>query len=307
MQTSHFTLNAPDGQQIACYRWSSESVTPRAVVQIEHGAAEHAGRYGRVAERLVAAGYEVFANDHRAHGRTADQFGTFGVARPGGWSAIIDDVHLLTQHITHELPGLPVVLFGHSMGSMIAQAYVQRWGGELGALVLSGTAGGLGLDDATLSMVVALGEGDGADQPSEVFAAMFGGFNEPFTAPNATGFEWLSRDVDEVAAYVADPWCGFPLSNGYVADMLAGTSQMWTPGAEAAIPHDLPMYVVSGANDPVGGEQLQSVKDLVARYEAMGIGPITLKVYPDARHETLNETNREEVETDFLAWLDATV
>ncbi|NND74686.1 MAG: alpha/beta hydrolase [Ilumatobacter sp.] len=305
MSAESFTITAPDGQQVACFRWRADA--PKAAVQIEHGAAEHAARYGRVAERLVGAGYEVFANDHRAHGRTADQFGTFGVARPGGWSAIVDDAHQLTRHIRDELPDAPIVLFGHSMGSFIAQQYVQQWGDGLAGLVLSGTAGGLDLDDATMAIITALGEGDGADEPSEVFAAMFGGFNEPFAGPDATGFEWLSRDADEVAAYVADPWCGFPLSNGYVADMLAGTAATWTPEAEANIPRDLPVYVMGGAQDPVGGENVQSVKDLVARYEAAGIGPITLKLYDGGRHEMLNETNRDEVETDLVAWLDATV
>ncbi len=303
MSAATFTITAPDGQQIAAYRWGGDA--PKAAVQIAHGAAEHAARYSRLADRLVDAGYAVFANDHRAHGRTADEFGTFGVARPGGWSAIIDDTHRLTQHIREQLPNTPIVLFGHSMGSFIAQEYAQRWGDELAGLVLSGTAGGLDLDDATMAMITALGEGDGADQPSEVFAAMFGGFNEPFGGP--TGFEWLSRDADEVAKYVADPWCGFPLSNGYVADMLTGTAAMWTPEAEARMPRDLPVYVMGGEQDPVGGENVQSVKDLVARYAAMGVGTVDLKLYEGGRHEMLNETNRDDVEADLVAWLDATV
>lgn len=303
MTPASFEITASDGQQLAAYRWSGDA--PKAAVQIAHGAAEHAARYRRVAQRLVASGYAVFANDHRAHGRTADEFGTFGVARPGGWSAIIDDTYRLTEHIREQLPDTPVVLFGHSMGSFIAQEYAQRWGDELAGLVLSGTAGGLDLDDDTMAMIIALGEGDGADQPSEVFAAMFGGFNEPFGGP--TGFEWLSRDDAEVAKYVADPWCGFPLSNGYVADMLAGTAAMWTPEAEARVPKDLPVYVMGGAVDPVGGEDVQSVKDLVARYEQLGIGPITLRLYPDGRHEMLNETNRDDVEADLVAWLDGIV
>lgn len=307
MDTVEFTIEGADGQTVAAYRWSDDAVTPRGVLQIAHGASEHAMRYARVAEFLVRGGYIVYASDHRAHGRTADQFGKFGVARPGGWDAIVDDVHVLTKHIAGVHPGLPIVLFGHSMGSMIAQGYVQRWGADLAALVLSGTTGGLGLDDDTLGFVVALGEGEGADQPSEVFAAMFGGFNQPFDAPDATGFEWLSRDAREVQKYVDDPWCGFPLSNGYVADMLAGTAAMWTPEAEAQIRRDLPVYVMGGAADPVGGERAQSVHELVGRYEVLGVGPLTLKLYTDGRHEMLNEVNREEVEADLLAWVDSVI
>ncbi len=304
--TSQFTFTGADGQKIAAYSWVPADPA-KAVVQIAHGASEHAARYGRLADRLVASGYAVYAQDHRAHGRTADEYGRFGVARPGGWEAIIDDTHRLTEHVKGEHPGAPIVLFGHSMGSFIAQAYLQRWGDELAGLVLSGTAGGLGLDDAMMGMILGLGEGDGADQPSEVFGAMFAGFNEPFHADGATGFEWLSRDEAEVQKYVADPWCGFPLSNGYVADMLGGTAAMWTDEAESAIRRDLPIYVMSGEHDPVGGENVQSVRDLVARYEALGAGPISVKLYPDGRHEMLNELNRDEVEADLVAWIDSVI
>lgn len=305
MEQSELTIEGGDGQTIAVYRWDDGSRPPKGIVQIAHGASEHALRYARVAERLVDAGYAVYANDHRAHGRTADEHGTFGVARPGGWAAIVDDLHVLTDHIAAEHPDTPIVLFGHSMGSMMAQEYLQRWGDDLAGLVLSGTTGGLALDDATLGVVVALGEGDGADQPSEVFAAMFGGFNEPFAGDGATGFEWLSRDAEEVRKYVDDPWCGFPLSNGYVADMLAGTSAMWTPEAEANIRTDLPIYVMGGDQDPVGGENVETVHELVGRYEALGAGPVTLKLYPGGRHEMLNELNRDEVERDLVAWIDS--
>lgn len=301
-----FTYDGADGQTISAYSWLPDGA-PKAVLQITHGAAEHAARYGRVAEHLSAVGYAVYGQDHRAHGRTADEHGQFGVARPGGWNAIVDDTHRLTEHIAGEHPGVPIVLFGHSMGSFIAQAYIQRWGADLAGVVLSGTAGGLGLDDATIGMIVTFGEGDGHDQPSEVFGAMFAGFNEPFASDDATGFEWLSRDAAEVQKYVDDPWCGFPLSNGYVADMLSATAAMWTPEAEEAIRRDLPVYVMSGENDPVGGENVQTVRDLVARYEATGVGPVTVQLYPDARHETLNEVNRDEVEANLLAWLDSVV
>ena len=307
MEAQPFTFEGSDGQTVAGYRWSANDRAPKAVLQIAHGAAEHAMRYARVAQRLVAAGYDVYANDHRAHGRTADEHGTFGIARPGGWSAIVQDVHQLSEHVRGEQPGVPVVLFGHSMGSMIAQGYFQQWGGELAALVLSGTAGGLGLDADTLAMIVAMGDGEGADEPSEIFAAMFDGFNAPFAGDDPTGFEWLSRDETEVAKYVDDPWCGFALSNGYVADMLGGTASMWTSEAEASIPRDVPVYVFGGEMDPVGGENAQSVHDLVDRYRALGVESLTLNVYPGARHETLNETNRDQVEQDLVAWLDKTV
>lgn len=301
-----FTYDGADGQTIAAYSWEP-SGQPKAVVQITHGASEHAARYGRVAERLVSAGYAVYAQDHRAHGRTAAEHGRFGVARPGGWEAIIDDSHRLTVHISFEHPGVPIVLFGHSMGSMIAQAYLQRWGKDLSGLVLSGTTGGRGRDEATLEKVRSLGEGDSADKPSEVFAAIFAAFNAPYAGDETTGYEWLSRDNAEVGAYAQDPWCGFSLSNGYVADMFAGTADTWEPEAESAIRRDLPILVMGGDNDPVGGKDVQTVHDLVARYEALGAGPITVQLYPGGRHEMLNEINRDEVEGNLVGWLDSIV
>ncbi len=304
MNESTFELEASDGQRLFAYRWLPDG-DPKAIVQIAHGASEHSARYRRVAEALTAAGYGAYAADHRAHGRTAADFGQFGVARPGGWEAIVDDLHELTTHIKSDHPGVPVVLMGHSMGSMMGQEYLQRWSGELAAAVLSGTTGGSVLDEDMLGAIVAMGDGDAADQPSEVFAGMFAGFNEPFAGPGATGFEWLSRDADEVELYVDDPWCGEPLSNGYVADMMSGMQKTWTGGGEAEIGKDLPIYVFGGEDDPVGGTKADSVRDLVSRYESLGIGPVTLQLYPGGRHEMLNETNRDEVEADLVAWLDS--
>ncbi len=302
MHDTTFTFEAALGQQILCRRWYGDA-TPRAVVQIAHGASEHSDRYSRLAEVLVDAGYEVYANDHRGHGRTGAEFGRFGVARPGGWAGLVSDQHSLTGVIRGERPGTPIVLFGHSMGSMIAQGYIQQWADDLAGVVLSGTTGASVVDDATLEMIVDFGAGEAADEPSELFAAMFAGFNAPFDGPGATGFEWLSRDEVEVGKYVEDPDCGDPLSNGFVADMLSGSAEMWQPENEARISSDLAVYLFSGEHDPVGGEKAESVVALAARYEEMGIGPVTLRIYPDGRHEMLNETNRAEVHQDLLNWL----
>jgi alpha-beta hydrolase superfamily lysophospholipase len=301
---STFVLDASDGAKIFVYRWETDRQPPRAVVQIAHGASEHSARYRRVAEQLTAAGYSVYANDHRAHGRTAADFGRFGVARPGGWEAIVNDTHELTERIKQDHPGLPVVLFGHSMGSLIGQAYLPRWGSELAGAVLSGSTTPLEIDDATKQAVEALGASETADQPSDILAGMFAGFNTAFDGPDATGFEWLSRDPAEVRLYVDDPWCGEPLSNGYVADMLLAMEQPWKDENASRLPAGLPLYVFSGDRDPVGGELGESVRELADRYRARGVGPVTLRLYPEGRHEMLNETNRDEVHRDLLAWLE---
>jgi alpha-beta hydrolase superfamily lysophospholipase len=306
MQDDTFTFDAADGQRIHVYRWLPAGAA-KAAVQIAHGAAEHAGRYQRLAAVLVAAGYAVYANDHRGHGQTAAQFGRYGIAGLDGWEAIVSDVRRLTQHLRSRHPGVPVVLLGHSMGGMIVQDYLQRFGADLAGAVLSGTAGReLPNVDEILPLLEAELNAAGRDAPSQTFLSIFARFNEPFAGPDATGLEWLSRDRAEVRAYIEDPWCGQPLSNGFVHDMLLGARRMWAPENERCVALGGPLLVFAGDEDPVG-EFGEAMRDLVARYEGFGIGPITLRLYPQGRHEMLNETNRDEVHADLVAWLAASV
>jgi alpha-beta hydrolase superfamily lysophospholipase len=300
MKRDDFTFEGGDGTSIEATSWLPEDA-PAMVVQIAHGASEHLERYGDFAARLVEDGYGVYAIDHRGHGRSADRHGSFGIARPGGWNAIIDDSHRLSEIIRSRHPGVRIVLFGHSMGSFIAQAYIQRWGHELAGLILSGSSHGLEGADVVIPLLEAAAA-DQADVPSEIFAAMFAGFNAPFDREAATGFEWLSRDPAEVQKYVDDPWCGAPLSNGFVLDMLRGMMATWDPEAEASVPRGLPTLIISGSQDPVGGFG-EGVGALAARFEELGVHPVTFHLYPDARHELLNETIRDRVYDDIRAWL----
>lgn len=295
------TMERPDATLAVC-RWPSPAATVGRLL-IAHGASEHAARYSRFAAAAAAAGWEVFALDHRGHGRTAADHGAPGVARPGGWSAMVDDLVALTDQIRGD-GEVPVVLFGHSMGSLLAQRVMQVAGSRLAGVVLSGTSGELEGAAELEAILRAVEEAEGADQPSALFAGMFAGFNEPFeqAGTESTGYEWLSRDADEVALYVADPWCGGDLSNGFVTDMIIGMAAMWTPESEATIPSDLPILLVAGDRDPVGGFGA-SVRALHDRYASMGLGPLELRLYPGARHELLNETNRDDVHAHLLGWL----
>ena len=145
MREQTFELRADDGVALHVYRFEPESAPAKAVVQIEHGMAEHAARYRRVAEALTAAGYAVYADDHRGHGKTApgkDDLGFF--AEQDGWNRAVRDFELLRERIVEEHPKRPVFLLGHSMGSLLAQSYVAEHGRSLAGLVLSGTGGGSG-------------------------------------------------------------------------------------------------------------------------------------------------------------------
>jgi len=296
-----FTLTGRDGESFEATSWLPQS-QPSTVVQIMHGAGEHLERYERVAEDLVGAGLGVYAHDHRGHGRTADRHGRYGIARPGGWTAMIDDASVVTDRIRADHADVKVVLFGHSMGSFVTQSYMERWGSDLTGVVLSGSSHGLEGSDELIPMLDAIAEAD-ADSPSDLYAAMFAGFNEPFTSDEATGFEWLSCDTDEVRKYVDDPWCGAPLSNGFVADMIRGMVAGWDPEAEAKIPTNVPILVMSGLQDPVGGFG-ESVSALATNLAALGITRVTANMYPDGRHEMLNEVNRDEVTADLIRWIE---
>jgi alpha-beta hydrolase superfamily lysophospholipase len=302
MQRTDTTITAADGETIELTSWLPDG-EPSLIVHVMHGASEHLERYARIAGVLVASGYGVYAHDHHGHGRTAARSGSFGRRRRGGWEMIIADAHAVTEHVRARHPSARLVLFGHSMGSFIAQGYVERWGSELSGVVYSGSSHGLEGGADLVPILDQMAE-TAPDAPSELFAAIFAGFNAPFADECTTGFEWLSRDQRQVAAYVADPWCGTgnPLSNGFVADMIRGMLATWDPAAEEVVTKDLPTLVIAGDHDPVGGNG-ESVRALVARYEELGIGPVTLHLYPGARHELLNETNAADVDTDLLAWL----
>jgi alpha-beta hydrolase superfamily lysophospholipase len=295
-----------DGVEIVCER-RLPAAAPKAIVVIAHGMAEHAARYARFAGELAASGYAVYAPDHRGHGRTAGGddavggAGGLGWAGRDGWNAMLRDLDRLTALVCERHPQTPLMLFGHSMGSVLAQRFAQLHGDRLAGLILSGTFGGAPHISAGIAAASALCLLRGDRAPSALQRTMFAGFNKEF-APQTTGFEWLSRDAAEVRAYADDPRCGFTFSNRLLVDMLRGYAQTWKPANERRVPVTLPVLVFSGARDPVGGNT-RAVTALAERYRARGLRDVQVTFYPDGRHEMLNETNRDEVVRDVVAWL----
>lgn len=295
-------LDAADGARIHYRRWLG-TAPPRAVVQIVHGAAEHGGRYDRFARALVAQGYAAYAGDHRGHGLTRVRSGELGDAGPDAWNRFVEDERQLSERIRAAHPQAKLVLFGHSMGSFIVQDYLTRHGGLPDAVILSGTAYGPPPPPEAL----ALAEQAAAAAPlgpSQLWASRFEAFNQPFSGK--PGFEWLSRDEDEVRKYRDDPLAGFPFSNELVRDFFRGMAALRDPAREARIPQSLPVLVIQGSLDPVGAN-LQATQALLDRYRALGLTQVEHRFYEGARHELLNETNRDEVQGDLLAWLARTV
>ncbi len=303
MKAKTFTLKGKGGAKIFVYSWLPDG-KPAAAVQISHGMAEHAARYERFAEALTAAGYAVYANDHRGHGKTAGALKNVGYfADKDGWDILVDDMHRLTDHIKNQHPKIPVFLFGHSMGSFLSRDYISRWGGDIRGAILSGTGGDPGLLGKVGGLVARLEKGlRGGRAKSPLLTALsFGAFNKPFK-PNRTDFDWLSRDNAEVDKYVADPYCGGVFSAGFWVDFLKGLNSLYRPDYLSKIPKNLPLYLFSGERDPVGNDA-KGVREVYDSYKKAGLTDVTLKFYPDGRHEMLNETNRKEVFKDVIAWL----
>ncbi len=281
---SELTYKSADGTRIAAYRWDPEN-PPRAAVQITHGMGEHARRYDHVAHALNEAGFVVYAQDHRGHGASADP-ASYGDLGPGSWDALVDDIGLLSGIIRDDHADLPLILLAHSMGSFAAQQYLLDHSADVDAVVLTGTAV-IDLLEPALDL----------SQPLDL--AMF---NAAFV-PARTDYDWLSRDEAIVDAYIADPACGFGIDAEATKGMFAGARRLADPAQVATMRPDLPVYIAAGENDPVNGG-LALLTPLTDRYQAAGLDDVTVRVYPGARHEILNETNRDEVIAELNAWLD---
>lgn len=279
-----FTSNH-DGLSLATYTWGGDLDSPRGVVQIAHGLGEHSARYARVAEALNAAGYAVAAIDHRGHGASiAGTPGDFGAA---GWDGLVGDLVDFGASLAEQHPGLPLFLIAHSMGSFAAQSALLDHSGQYTGVVLSGSSA---LD------VLAAGVAE-SPEPAGLEA-----FNAGFE--HRTGYEWLSRDEAEVDVYVSDPLCGFDTPPETMPALFSHVGRLADPASLSAIRSDLPLLLVSGAADPLAGAG-QLVELLGRRYRDAGLTDVTVTLYPGARHEVFNETNRDEVIGDVVDWVRA--
>jgi alpha-beta hydrolase superfamily lysophospholipase len=303
-QPSTFALAGADGARLLVYRWLP-SAPPKAVVQIAHGLAEHAGRYHRLATTLAANGYAVYANDHRGHGRTATRPSDLGFfAKRDGWNKCVGDLWSLHQQLSADHRGRPVILIGHSMGSFLAQDFITRHGAALAGVVLSGSAGAPNAL-VTVARLIArlerlrLGAGGKSGLMRTIAFAPYSWQFRPVRTP----YDWLSRDSAEVDKYIADPLCGFRPSAQLWIDMLDALGPIADPERQKRIPKQLPIYVLAGDRDPVSGNA-KSLQQLVNAYRRAGLSQVTCKFYAGGRHNMFDETNRAEVVRDLLAWME---
>ena len=297
------TLESPTGARLNCYR-SKTRKKPNAIIQINHGMAEHGARYQRFMAALAKAGYHSVVHDHRGHGSTeADDapLGSFGNA--DGWQKVLDDVSAVHADIRSTYPGVPVVCFGHSMGATIAASWTLNTDKPADALAAwNGSCTGF-LPSMLVFMLKIERMFKGSDTASSLAAALtFDAWNKSFK-PNRTEFDWLSRDHQEVDKYVADPLCGFACTNGLWLDLLGGLNGLADRERIVRLPKSLPVHLLAGAEDPCSSKG-QAVTQFSARLMQAGLTDVTAINLPGTRHESLNEINRDETTGNFIKWLD---
>ncbi len=300
--TERFSIRSSDQKTtLAAYRLVPEK--PIAMVQISHGMCEYFLRYEEFATFLAKNGFLVFGHDHLGHGNSAPSADDLGFTASGGAADhLVEDVFRLSQKMRTDYPSLPLILFGHSMGSFIAREVLARHGGLYRAAVICGTGGPDTPAAAGKLLASLLIKLRGERHRSALLKSIaFAGYNKKFPQPcdrNA----WLTRDTAVVDRYNADPLCSYTFSTRAYHDLFTLVDWVSKKNHARRIPKKLPLLVVSGEDDPVGawGKGVNKVYD---RLVAAGVTDVTCKLYPEMRHEILNEEGKEQVWSDLLQWI----
>ncbi|WP_315923921.1 alpha/beta hydrolase [Mesorhizobium sp. SP-1A] len=295
---------SPTGAALNLYSRKADGAA-RAIVQINHGLAEHAARYARFADFLAAHGFHTYAHDHRGHGRTKAPDAPAGrFSGQGGAATVIADVLAVHDLIAKEHPGLPVILFGHSMGGLIALNFLFDHSDRVEAAAIWNANFSAGLAGRAALAILAWEKFRlGSDVPSRMLPKLtFQAWGKAVPG-RRTPFDWLSRDTAEVEKYISDPLCGWDASVSMWRDIFALIFRGADDASFAHVRRDLPVLLVGGEKDPAtnGG---RAVSQLAGRMRRMGFSNLVSKVYAGTRHESLNEVNRNAVMEDFAAWAD---
>lgn len=309
MKQTTFHISTKDNKKLFVRYWSLPPEEKlHSVVHIVHGMSDHSGRYAEFAEALVQAGFAVYAHDHRGHGHTAtseEERGFF--AEENGWRLAVDDIYTVTELIRQEHPNVPIILFGHSMGSLLSRRYAQLYGKHIQGLILcavGGDQGFLGVLAAEIAKLEMLFRGKRA-KSKLMTKLVFNGYNREFE-PIRTPVDWLSRDEQAVDRYIIDEMAGEVLCTSFFLDLITGVNVLHKKNNEMQIPKGLPLFMISGDKDPLG-KQGRDVKKVFESYKQLGIRDVTCKLYPEARHELLNELNKHEVFHDIIEWMNAKI
>jgi alpha-beta hydrolase superfamily lysophospholipase len=301
-KSREFSIEGIDNKKIFIRVWDDIS-NIKGAIQIIHGMAEHSGRYDEFARFLNVNGYIVYADDHRGHGKTEKTKEELGYLGEDGFNKIVEDENIITNFIKNQYKDIPVHIFAHSFGSFIGQEYITRYSKNINGIILSGSAMQIGLD-VKLGAVLTKFQRSFIDEKRQakiIDRLSFGSFNKKVANP-INKFAWLSRDESEVDKYIKDEYCGFISSINFYYTLFNGLNGLYKIDKLKNINKELPILVLSGDMDPVG-KYGRSVKKLYNQYKNLGIEKVSIKLYEGARHELLNETNRDEVYEYIVKWI----
>lgn len=277
---------------------------PKAIMQIAHGMAEHGERYEAFAKYLCEKGFAVLVDDHVGHGKSVKSdadLGYFG--ENGGWDAFVEDERALTEIIKNEYPDTPVVFFGHSMGSFIAREYIRRYGKDerIKAAVICGTSGKNPASGIAIRLAGAIAKAKGSRHRSKFINSIaFGTYNGRIKNAR-TAFDWLTRDEKIVDEYIADKYCGFLFTAAGYKDLFTVLDTVSGKEWYSGVANELPLMIIAGEEDPVGAYG-KGIKQVYNDLMQSGQKDVTLKLYPEMRHEILNEFGKEKVFEDVAVW-----
>ncbi len=303
---THGSIPAACGVGTCYVRYWIPDRAPRATVQICHGMAEHIARYDELAARLCDEGYLVCGLDYKGHGQTLKEGEAKGFfCAVDGWDYTVQDILTLAARVEEGYPGIPHVLFGHSMGSFLARTVASRHGERFSAFVFEGTSGPNPVVGVAKLIAMFEGNKNGPDKPSALLNKLaFGSYNKGIV-PLRTASDWLSRREDVVDKYEADELCGFVFTAQGFYDLFCGLGEIQKKDWAAKVP-DKPIFLPAGDADPVGSYG-KGVKQVADSLTAAGKTKVQLKLYPGARHEVHNELCAEEFYADLIAWLEKAV
>ena len=297
------TFPSVTGLTLQMRLWLPEG-EPKAILQLVHGMAEHIDRYDETARQIAKAGFAVVGHTHLGHGDDAEALGHF--APENGWDALIEDTHALRLEIAAQYPACPYFLLGHSMGSFVVRCYCLRYEKGLAGVILSGTGhyppALVSVGKAIAAVQCALGAGK---KPSSLLKSISTSGNNKTYPYVRTEFDWLSTDEDVVNAYIADPYCGFTFTSRGYLDMFTGLSALY-PRFLSSMEKNIPVYLFSGKDDPVGGYGA-GVEKVAAEIKNAGVTDVMVRLYPDGRHEMFNEQERQTVWADLISWMEQTM
>lgn len=288
---------------ISYYVLTPIDIPLRGIIQISHGMCEYFSRYTQFAKYLCSLGYIVCGNDHLGHGSSAPSVSSLGFfCQRNGWSALVDDLAILTDRMKQLYPELPYFLFGHSMGAMISRLYLARYSDKLDGCILSGTPSNHRMSSFAIQLSNSIIRSHGPMYRSFMLNNLATGHFNSRIRDAETPFDWLTRDRTTVSLYQSDEKCNFIFTAAGFRDLFRLAQYSSQQRCISAVSKRVPLLFISGDADPVG-HYGSGVRRIAASYKFSGFPDVTTILYPDCRHELINELNHDQVYQDVANWL----